>query len=1225
MFQSFTGSSRRPRQVNLSGRTVPGPATHVRSSPSASGPPSSLALAQQERLLRQRERERLESTQRIQRVWRGCRSRKALRATWRGQWDALEVAAGASQRPKEDQLWRQLYLLVHFADWSEGDLERWYRSTVRLLDSGEGDRTFLVEPRWRAPLLKLERLTLAVITLDTVPVHHFEKALAVLTTLTTIIPKDVAQDSTRYYEALSKAIRAGRPSTSRASVSRDLLVSAIRAPLHALTSETLAAYEGFARSLLPTPGLDAALDGLDDLSTGLNFRLLTTALDALLRCYSPELLLGPAGREGILWLLAHFIYLHRHTYETDVSHRSPPESDYVVVVSTLLGAVADDVSKRIDVEDAAMAEPGDGKSTPLAPLPQFVRQQIRSLVNQESVTSLLARTDSLTTNKEADTSKDHPQRRLQIQMLANYALTLLRIFPRRSDEIRMWLYLGSTSTMAATPDNATARLPAIKYFWSASQRTEVFSRIFKVPHAAVDLLRPHHSQRAKLGSRPTISGSDMGGRDSEWRVIFIFLELYSFVLKVTDDDEFFSERTSYAAIGADQALPSWTRESALALKEVETLTIFLKNLAFTMYWNASELVGMNEEGTVDGIRNYFHASLTDTSSLKRETTREAELDSSIAGIPGMTVDHVKGLVTGLLRMLYERDSRRRFLPRDHWLMTGKFDMEGFIPAVVAEEEDRHRVQEADEEDQEDGNEGVGEDTVAFGGIAGTARTQRTLAVEALRKQQRRASRKKYLEAVTPRLEILQNMPFFIPFTTRVQIFREFVFLDQSRRRGGHIDPEHWRLSILQNTMSLRDSDGQPFGASIIGKHHADIRRGSVFDDAFDQFYELGEGLKEPIQISFIDRFGTPEAGIDGGGVTKEFITSVTQEAFSPTSGLRLFVENDQNLLHPNPAAIDERKEFLREAGIAEGSADWNQNVRDLLRRYEFLGRIIGKCLYEGILVDVGFAGFFLLKWALTGGTGSASKESGYRANLNDLRDLDETLYQGLLQLKNYPGNVEDFSLDFTVTDTVRTVNDVASGHVVGTKTITRELKPNGSQIPVTNENRLVYISYMARHRLQAQPYLQTNAFLRGLGDMIQPSWLSMFNQAELQTLVGGASSQIDVADLRRNTSYGGLYVIGDDQLEHPAVKLFWEVMTSLSDTERRMVLKFVTSTPRSPLLGFGQLNPRFSIRDAGTDQDRLPSTSTCVNLLKLPRYTNASQLREKLLYAVNSGAGFDLS
>ena len=216
--------------------------------------------------------------------------------------------------------------------------------------------------------------------------------------------------------------------------------------------------------------------------------------------------------------------------------------------------------------------------------------------------------------------------------------------------------------------------------------------------------------------------------------------------------------------------------------------------------------------------------------------------------------------------------------------------------------------------------------------------------------------------------------------------------------------------------------------------------------------------------------------------------------------------------------------------------------------------------------------------------------------------------------------MEDFSLNFTVTDTV-TIDQ----HTGATKTITKDLKPSGSNTPVTNQNRLVYISYMARHRLQNQPYLQTTAFLRGLATMIQPSWLSMFNHSELQTLIGGTSSSIDIDDLRRNTQYGGVYVIGDDGLEHPTVQIFWHVMEQLSDGERRAVLKFVTSTPRAPLLGFGTLSPRFSIRDAGSNQERLPSTSTCVNLLKLPMYTDEDVLKEKLLYSVFSGAGFDLS
>ena len=135
----------------------------------------------------------------------------------------------------------------------------------------------------------------------------------------------------------------------------------------------------------------------------------------------------------------------------------------------------------------------------------------------------------------------------------------------------------------------------------------------------------------------------------------------------------------------------------------------------------------------------------------------------------------------------------------------------------------------------------------------------------------------------------------------------------------------------------------------------------------------------------------------------------------------------------------------------------------------------------------------------------------------------------------------------------------------------------------------------------------------------------MFNQSELQTLLGGDSSEIDVADLRINTQYGGVYTIGDDNKEHPTVKMFWEAMKDFSDADRRKVLKYVTSTPRAPLLGFNQLNPRFSIRDSGSDQTRLPSTSTCVNLLKLPIYSKKETLREKLLYAINAGAGFNLS
>jgi ubiquitin-protein ligase E3 C len=178
-----------------------------------------------------------------------------------------------------------------------------------------------------------------------------------------------------------------------------------------------------------------------------------------------------------------------------------------------------------------------------------------------------------------------------------------------------------------------------------------------------------------------------------------------------------------------------------------------------------------------------------------------------------------------------------------------------------------------------------------------------------------------------------------------------------------------------------------------------VRRDHIFEDAFKQFEKLGSGLKEPIQITFVDNFGQEEAGIDGGGVTKEFLTSITSEAFKPNTQPPMFVENAQNFLYPNPSSLDElRWKITDKVGLSINSDRAREAIKNFLSRYEFLGRIIGKCMYEGILVDVSFAGFFLLKWALTGGAGQARRESGYRANLNDLRDLDEDLYNGLVSL-----------------------------------------------------------------------------------------------------------------------------------------------------------------------------------------------------------------------------------
>ena len=64
-------------------------------------------------------------------------------------------------------------------------------------------------------------------------------------------------------------------------------------------------------------------------------------------------------------------------------------------------------------------------------------------------------------------------------------------------------------------------------------------------------------------------------------------------------------------------------------------------------------------------------------------------------------------------------------------------------------------------------------------------------------------------------------------------------------------------------------------------------------------------------------------------------------------------------------------------------------------------------------------------------------------------------------------------------------------------------------------------------------------------------------------LISGADVAIDVNDLRAHTQYAGGY--GD---EHECIELFWKVVGTMTDEQKRLLLKFVTSCSRPPLLGF---------------------------------------------------------
>ena len=91
------------------------------------------------------------------------------------------------------------------------------------------------------------------------------------------------------------------------------------------------------------------------------------------------------------------------------------------------------------------------------------------------------------------------------------------------------------------------------------------------------------------------------------------------------------------------------------------------------------------------------------------------------------------------------------------------------------------------------------------------------------------------------------------------------------------------------------------------------------------------------------------------------------------------------------------------------------------------------------------------------------------------------------------------------------------------------------------------------------------------------------------------------------------------------IVIFWQAVNDFNEQQRRQLLKFVTSCSRPPLLGFRDLFPKFCIHSAGKHPDRLPTASTCMNLLKLPEFTTKELMQEKLTYAVESESGFELS
>lgn len=631
--------------------------------------------------------------------------------------------------------------------------------------------------------------------------------------------------------------------------------------------------------------------------------------------------------------------------------------------------------------------------------------------------------------------------------------------------------------------------------------------------------------------------------------------------------EFFERSQLYSLIG--NKILSVNSILELSKTQTESMTQLLLIFELLVYWLAFTFdaefhnIVSSRSSTYKKIVNlskflkYFCFSLirnwpfsqTSSSSLNQPL-------NSIDPIIMAKMNKLKNNGILLMRQFYLRDSRRQFLETDFWLMTQQFDMNNFVNEVVSEEKKRLEAKKIHEDEASDSDSDSEAEDDGFD----------------LTKSKRSAM----LEKLGYRLYMLKQTPFFIPFNVRVRIFQELVALDRS-------------LNQVASEFSFN-----VFGVPT--KHHANIRRSNLLEDAFEGFDKLSEGFKSKIAVTFFNEYG-PEMGIDGGGIMKEFLTSICSEAFQPTEDNEydaantkkgLFSVNKDHLLYPNPIfGVNSKYSALTPEEKKEG-----------LRYIKFLGKIIGKCLYEGILVDVEFSLFFL------------QKLSGIIDNsFDDMYSLDPEVYNSLIKLYNYPGDVEELSLDFTISQKV--------GHG---KYVTIPLVPDGQSIAVTNNNRLRYIHAVSQYKLNTVLTPQTRSFLSGMSTLISLDWLSMFNGPELQMLISGGSSRINISDLKAHT------LIYDFPANDTTISDLWDILENdFTEEERRLFIKFVTSVPKAPLLGFGALVPNFAIRRASNDQNRLPTASTCVNLLKLPHYTSRAVLKKKLLDSIHAEAGFDLS
>lgn len=356
-----------------------------------------------------------------------------------------------------------------------------------------------------------------------------------------------------------------------------------------------------------------------------------------------------------------------------------------------------------------------------------------------------------------------------------------------------------------------------------------------------------------------------------------------------------------------------------------------------------------------------------------------------------------------------------------------------------------------------------------------------------------------------------------------------------------------------------------------------LRRKHVFEDS----YAILNGYRADEWRGRLDIAFRGEEGVDAGGLTREWYEILAREMFNANYGLFKLSE-DGTTLQPNP-----------NSGVANP---------DHLSYFRFVGRVLGKAITDGQLLDAHFTRSFY-KHML-----------GLPVTYHDIEAVDPTFYKSLNDILNM--EIDDLYLELYFV--------AEQENLLGGTTTEVELVPGGKDIVVTDANKWEYVQLISAHKMTSSILAQTNAFLAGFHDLVPPSLISLFSETELELLISGLPS-VNIDDLKANTEYVGFRPTDE------IIQWFWEALESFDEQDRARFLMFVTGTSKVPLGGFAALRgqrgaQKFTIEKSFGDEASLPQSHTCFNTINITcNYTSSEVLREKLLVAIREGGeGFGM-